>query len=119
MTRARKNTKLKVINRQAPGDYLVKLELSPALKKKRSELAKTPWWLRAIHCRIDDGEMQTLLTSLLDTEKYPAKELIRMYEDLARYILPERRTDRRCPRVVKIKMSNFPGKLPSTTAQEL
>jgi Insertion element 4 transposase N-terminal/Transposase DDE domain len=38
------------------------------------------------------------------------KHLQDLRENLKRYILPPRRSERRCPRAVKIKMSNYPRK---------
>lgn len=38
------------------------------------------------------------------------RHMKRMAEQLARFILPERRSERRYPRAVKIKMSNYPRK---------
>lgn len=37
-----------------------------------------------------------------------------LLDDLARCVLPPRRADRRCPRAVKIKMSNYPRKRPGS-----
>jgi len=38
-----------------------------------------------------------------------------MRDKICRFLLPERRPERSYPRAVKIKMSNYPRKRPSTT----
>jgi Insertion element 4 transposase N-terminal/Transposase DDE domain len=43
------------------------------------------------------------------------KQLQRLRDDVLRFVLPPRRTDRLYPRLVKIKMSNYDRKLPTTT----
>ena len=49
----------------------------------------------------------------LDNAGRLPERLIKLREDLAHFILPERR-DRTYPRAVKIKMSNYPRKRPSS-----
>jgi hypothetical protein len=40
------------------------------------------------------------------------KQLRRLRQDVRRFILPPRRSERQYPRAVKIKMSNYPRKRP-------
>jgi len=44
------------------------------------------------------------------------EKLRRMRQNISRYILPERRSDRSYPRAVKVKMSNYARKRPTTTS---
>jgi len=211
LTRAKKNTKWKVIHHQGPGDDLVELELSAEARKKDSSLPET-LWCRAVRYQRKGFQPQTLLTSLLQPSLYPARELANLYHErweielgygevktdmrnrqetlrsktpqgvlqetwglltaynlirvemeqvaaeagvppvrisfvmamnliqsewmwcgvaspgtipeklrrmrteVARFVLPERRTERSYPRAVKIKMSNYARKRPTTTS---
>jgi hypothetical protein len=47
------------------------------------------------------------------------ERLCRFEEDMARFVLPERRSERRYPRAVKIKMTHYPRKRPSPTRKGL
>jgi hypothetical protein len=44
------------------------------------------------------------------------RHMRRLSEQLARFVLPERRSERSYPRAVKIKMSNYPHKHRTATA---
>jgi hypothetical protein len=61
----------------------------------------------------------TLLGLVFASPGVIPKRLKALREDLAHYILPERRRARRYPRAVKIKMSNYPRKRPRTMASRL
>ena len=43
------------------------------------------------------------------------EKLRRLRTNVARFVLPERRSERNYPRAVKVKMSNYPRKRPTTT----
>jgi len=45
------------------------------------------------------------------------KRLVRLREDIGHFVLPERRRQRRYPRAVKTKMSNYPRKRPAGDAK--
>lgn len=74
LTRTKVNTKWAVQEKLGKDDYLVEWDL------KGSGLPKT-WTLRAIHYKRKGCPRSTLLTSLLDPEKYPAKELVALYHE--------------------------------------
>lgn len=68
LTRAKKNTKWKIIHHQGPGDDLVELKVSATARKKDSSLPET-LWCRAVRYQKRGYEPQTLLTSLWDSKK--------------------------------------------------
>jgi hypothetical protein len=74
LTRTKTNTKWAIREKIGRDDYLVEWEVKePGLP--------TTWTLRAIHYKKKGHPRTTLLTSLLDAEKYPAKELIELYHE--------------------------------------
>jgi hypothetical protein len=74
-----KRTKWKVVAKLGPSDELVELPTSWRALRSLPGLAEV-WTVRAIHYLVK-GEKRTLLTSLLDAERYPAKELIELYRE--------------------------------------
>jgi hypothetical protein len=74
LSRSKSNTKWAVREKLGRDDYLVEWEINEA------GLPPT-WTLRAIHYKKKGFPRTTLLTSLLDAEKYPAKELISLYHE--------------------------------------
>jgi Transposase DDE domain len=74
LSRSKTNTKWAVIEHLGKDDDLVVLEVNePGFP--------TTWELRAIHYKLKGFPRATLLTSLLDAKKYPAKELVAMYHE--------------------------------------
>lgn len=74
LSRAKSNTKWAVREKLGRDDYLVEWDVNePGLP--------TTWTLRAIRYQKKGFPPSTLLTSLLDAEKYPAKELIALYHE--------------------------------------
>jgi hypothetical protein len=74
LSRSKKNTRWSVVERLGPNDQLVELEINePGIPKT--------WQLRAIHYQRKGFRPSTLLTSLLDAKRYPAKELIALYHE--------------------------------------
>ena len=74
LSRAKANTKWAVREKLGADDYLVEWEVNePGLP--------STWTLRAIRYKKRGFEAVTLLTSLLDSEKYPSKELIALYHE--------------------------------------
>ena len=74
LTRTKVNTRWSIIEKLGKDDYLAELELHgtglpPTLP------------IRVIHYRRRGHRRETLLTSLTDAEKYPAKELIELYHE--------------------------------------
>jgi hypothetical protein len=74
LSRSKSNTKWAVREKLGRDDHLVEWEINEA------GLPPT-WTLRAIHYKKKGFPPATLLTSLLDAEKYPAKELIALYHE--------------------------------------
>jgi hypothetical protein len=74
LSRTKVNTKWAIVEKLGKDDYLVEWDLHA------TGLPKT-WTLRAIHYRRKGCPRATLLTSLVDAEKYPAKELIALYHE--------------------------------------
>jgi hypothetical protein len=74
LSRTKSNTRWSIRERLGKDDYIVELEV------KASGLPST-WPIRAIHYKRKGHPRATLLTSLLDAEKYPAKELVALYHE--------------------------------------
>lgn len=74
LSRSKKNTRWAVAQKLGRNDELVELEIDePGIPKT--------WTLRAIHYKRRGFPPATLLTSLLDAERYPAKELVALYHE--------------------------------------
>jgi hypothetical protein len=80
LTRARKNHKWSVVEKLGKGDCIVEMELS---RQARAENPAPPqiWRLRAIEYKRRGFRPQTLLTSLIDANAYPAAELTALYHE--------------------------------------
>jgi hypothetical protein len=74
LTRSKKNTRWAVVEHLGRNDDLVELEI------KEPGMPKT-WQLRAIHYKRRGFPPSTLLTSLVDAEAFPAKELVALYHE--------------------------------------
>jgi Insertion element 4 transposase N-terminal/Transposase DDE domain len=74
LSRTKVNTKWAISEKLGKDDYLVEWDV------KETGLPST-WTLRAIHYTKKGYPRATLLTSLLDPEKYPAEELIALYHE--------------------------------------
>jgi len=74
LSRTKSNTKWAIVEKLGPNDYLVEWEVQhvPGVKT---------WTMRAIHYKRKGCPRSTLLTSLVDAEKYPAKELVALYHE--------------------------------------
>jgi hypothetical protein len=80
LTRAKKVTKLKHIEKLGPNDDIVEIELSSQTRRKASKVP-AQWKVRAIRYQRKGFPPSVLLTSLLDPVAYPAKELIALYHE--------------------------------------
>jgi hypothetical protein len=80
LTRATKRTQWTVIRKLGTGDDLVELEVSREARRKDPSLPRT-WIMRAVRYRRRGFQPQTLLTSLVDPEPYPAEELVALYHE--------------------------------------
>jgi len=74
LTRTKTNTKWAIVEKLGRDDYLAELEV-------HETGLPTTWQIRAIHYQRKGFPRSTLLTSLVDAEKYPAKELVELYHE--------------------------------------
>jgi hypothetical protein len=74
LTRAKKNTRWSVIERLGRDDELVELEM-------QGQGMPPTYPVRAIHYQRKGYPRSTLLTSLTDPEKFPARELVALYHE--------------------------------------
>jgi hypothetical protein len=80
LTRAKSTARLRTIQRFAPGDELVEIELSRQTRRASPGLPQT-WVARAIRYRRKGFRPSMLLTSLTDPEKYPRAEVVDLYHE--------------------------------------
>jgi hypothetical protein len=80
LTRAKKNTKWRVLRRLGRGDELVEMEVSSSARKKDPTLPEK-WVVRAIRYQRKGYLAQTILTSLLDPVEYPGAEVVALYHE--------------------------------------
>jgi hypothetical protein len=80
LTRAKSTTKWKVIKSLGKDDDLVELSISPQARKQDPSLPQT-YHARAIRYQKKGHRPQTLLTSMLDPEAYPATEIVGLYHE--------------------------------------
>ena len=74
LTRTKVNTKWSVLEKLGKDDYLVEWDVH------ETDLPSN-WQIRAIHYKRKGHGRMTLLTSLIDPKKYPAKELVELYHE--------------------------------------
>lgn len=80
LIRAKKNSRWRVLRRLGKGDTLIEMNVSSEARKKDPSLPKT-WVARAVTYQRKGFQRQTLLTSLLDAQAFPADELATTYHD--------------------------------------
>jgi Insertion element 4 transposase N-terminal/Transposase DDE domain len=80
LTRAKSNSKWRVLQRLGKGDELVEMDVSRHARRQDASLPRT-WTMRAIRYHRKGFRPQTLLTSLLDAKQYPAGEVIALYHE--------------------------------------
>jgi len=80
LTRAKKNTSWRVVKRLGRMDELVEMVVSHQARKKDPTLPKVVL-ARAIRYQRKGFRPQTLLTSLLDADRYPAAEMAGLYHE--------------------------------------
>jgi Insertion element 4 transposase N-terminal/Transposase DDE domain len=80
LTRAKSTTTWKVVKKLGRGDELIELETSSEARKQNPDLPRV-WPMRAIHYRRPGFRPQTLLTSLIDAEVFPAEEIRALYHE--------------------------------------
>jgi hypothetical protein len=80
LTRARSDLVSKRIERLAPGDEIIELNVSSEARKKDSTMPAT-WRMRAIRYQRRGFKPQLLLTSMLDPRRFPAAEVVALYHE--------------------------------------
>lgn len=82
LTRATKRTTWTVVKKLGKGDELVEVEVNRSSRVAHPELELPEKWpMRAIRYRRPGFQPQTLLTSLVDSKRYPAEELRALYHE--------------------------------------
>ena len=80
LVRAKKNLRWKTLEVFGEGDELVELSISSHARKKDPDLPKK-MVARAIRYQVKGFRPQTLLTSMIDPEQYPAVEVAALYHE--------------------------------------
>ena len=80
LVRAKKNLRWKTLAVLGKGDELIELSISPQARKKDPSLPKK-MVARAIRYQVGSHAPQTLLTSMVDAETYPANEMAALYHE--------------------------------------
>jgi len=80
LARAKKHLVFKTLKTFAPGDELVEVKLTPASRRADPGLPET-MTARAIRYERKGFRPQTLLTSLVDADRYPADEIVALYHE--------------------------------------
>lgn len=81
LTRANRNTRYDVVVQHADGDALVEMTIDDKHTRKLYPELPTKWRMRAVSYQRAGHERQTLLTSMLDPDKYPAAQLAALYHE--------------------------------------
>lgn len=80
LIRGKKNLKLRTVRRLGPGDELVEMNVSREARKKNPQLPPVILCRRIVYQR-KGYQPQTLLTSLLDANAYPKKDVVALYHE--------------------------------------
>ena len=80
MSRAKSTTRWRSVKRLGKGDELVELEFCDATRRANPEIPER-WVVRAIRYERKGFKPQTLLTSLTDHRRFPARELVALYHE--------------------------------------
>jgi len=80
MTRAKSRSRWRTVKRLSRGDELVELEFSDQTRRANPEMPER-WLVRAIRYERPGFQPQTLLTSLHDHKKFPAREMVALYHE--------------------------------------
>jgi hypothetical protein len=80
LVRGKRDLACKRIKKLGKNDELVELNVSGHAQRQDRSLPKT-WTMRLIRYKRKGFEPQILLTSLLDEEQYPAKEIVALYHE--------------------------------------
>jgi transposase IS4-like protein/DDE family transposase len=114
LTRAKSNTKFRLIRRLGKGDELVEFEVSREARRKDPSLP-THFDARAIRYHRKGFQPQLLLTSLVDASRFPADEIRALYHERWELELGfgELKTD------MLERLETIRSKSPSAVAQEM
>lgn len=80
LVRAKKNLRWKTLKVLGTGDELVELSISWQARQKDPSLPKK-MIARAVRYQVKGYQPQTLLTSMIDPEQYPAQEIAALYHE--------------------------------------
>jgi Insertion element 4 transposase N-terminal/Transposase DDE domain len=80
ITRVRKQMTLRTIEKLGRKDHLVELTISPAARKENLALPETVR-LRVIQYQRKGFRASSVITSLLDSDRYPAQEIVALYHE--------------------------------------
>lgn len=80
LTRAKSTTRLRVVKQLGKHDALVEITLSDQTRRIYPDLPPV-WTTRAITYQRKGFRPSTLLTSLIDAQQYPARELVAIYHE--------------------------------------
>jgi hypothetical protein len=77
LMRAKSSLRYELVQTFAPGDWRVRMPVSPQAQQQRPDLP-THWQARLIECHVA-GVSRRFLTSLLDPKVYPAQDVVAHY----------------------------------------
>ncbi len=80
LIRAKTNLKWKTLAVLGPGDELVEVSISRQSRKKDPGLPKT-MQLRVVSYQVEGWPERKLMTSMLDPERFPAREVVGLYHE--------------------------------------
>ncbi len=80
LTRAKSDTKWKLVRTLGRGDWLVEKEVNRSARAENPSLPER-WEMRAIRYQRKGFRPQTLLTSLTDPTAFPASEIVALYHE--------------------------------------
>src|SRR6267143_2128815 len=80
MTRAKTTTRWRTVKRLGKGDELVELEFSDQTRRVNPGMPER-WLVRAVRYERKGFRPQTVLTSLTDPKRFPARELVGLYHE--------------------------------------
>ena len=80
LMRLKKGLKWTAVKKLGPGDELVEIEIRPALRREHPELPER-FQARIVGYRVRGYRPQKLITSLLDPDRFPRKELAAVYHE--------------------------------------
>lgn len=82
LIRAKSNQKLHSVRALGSGDALVEMTISPQARQQDDSIPEDgKWQMRAVRYQRRGFRPQTLLTSLLDSKRFPAKEIVALYHE--------------------------------------